>query len=114
MSRCRWSRAAERNIEGHGAGRGGPHRDRRRSPTAAVAEARGATPPRRRSPMNDRIEVVLIGSDSLETVRRTHANYFEAKVSTSKYLAGLETRNRHPPTDNHGRGPLVLPPARVS
>lgn len=34
------------------------------------------------------VEVVLIGSDSLETVRITHANYFEGSV-TSPYLIGL-------------------------
>jgi hypothetical protein len=34
-------------------------------------------------------EVVLIGSDSLETVKRTHANYFEGSQATSKYLAGI-------------------------
>ena len=34
------------------------------------------------------IEIVLVGSDSLETVKLTHANYFEA-VSVSKYLAGI-------------------------
>jgi len=39
------------------------------------------------SPMMD---IVLVGSDSIDTVRITHANYFDgtAKVS-SKYLAGL-------------------------
>lgn len=35
------------------------------------------------------IEVVLIGSDSFETVKRTHANYFDGTVSVSKYLAGI-------------------------
>ncbi len=35
------------------------------------------------------IEIVLIGSDSLETVRLTHANYFNGLVKVSKYLAGL-------------------------
>jgi hypothetical protein len=35
------------------------------------------------------IEVVLIGSDSLETVKLTHANYFNGSVAVSKYLAGL-------------------------
>lgn len=33
-------------------------------------------------------EVVLIGSDCLDTVKRTHANYFEDVTATSKYLAG--------------------------
>lgn len=35
------------------------------------------------------IEVVLIGSDSLETIRTTHPHYFEDWVPTSKYLAGI-------------------------
>ena len=35
------------------------------------------------------IEVVLIGSDSFETVKRTHANYFDASPTVSKYLAGI-------------------------
>ena len=36
-----------------------------------------------------RIEIVLIGSDSLETVKLTHANYFDGSVSVSTYLVGL-------------------------
>lgn len=36
-----------------------------------------------------RIEVVLIGSDSIETIRQTHANYFDGSVTVSKYLAGI-------------------------
>lgn len=35
------------------------------------------------------IEVVLIGSDSLETVKLTHANYFDGTATVSKYLAGI-------------------------
>jgi hypothetical protein len=35
------------------------------------------------------IEIVLIGSDSIETVKLTHANYFDGSVGVSKYLAGL-------------------------
>jgi hypothetical protein len=35
------------------------------------------------------IEIVLIGSDSIETVKLTHANYFDGSVAVSKYLAGL-------------------------
>ncbi len=35
------------------------------------------------------IEVVLIGSDSIETIMRTHANYFDGTVSVSEYLAGI-------------------------
>jgi hypothetical protein len=33
--------------------------------------------------------VVLIGSDSIETVRLTHANYFDGSVAISKYLVDL-------------------------
>ena len=36
-----------------------------------------------------RIEIVLVGSDSLETVELTHANYFDGSASVSKYLAGI-------------------------
>ncbi len=44
---------------------------------------------------NDAIEIVLIGSDSLETVRITHANYFDgsAAIGASPYLAGLFIRS---------------------
>ena len=35
------------------------------------------------------IDIVLVGSDSLETVRATHANYFESSEVVSKYLVGL-------------------------
>ncbi len=34
-----------------------------------------------------RIEIVLIGSDSLETVKRTHANYFDGRAASSKYFS---------------------------
>jgi hypothetical protein len=34
-------------------------------------------------------EIVLIGSDSLETVKLTHANYFDGSVAVSKYFAGI-------------------------
>jgi hypothetical protein len=35
------------------------------------------------------VEIVLIGSDSLDTVKLTHANYFDGSVAVSKYLVGL-------------------------
>lgn len=35
------------------------------------------------------IEIVLVGSDSIETVKLTHANYFNGAVALSKYLAEL-------------------------
>lgn len=37
----------------------------------------------------DRVEIVLIGSDSLETVKVTHANYFDGTVAGLKYFAGI-------------------------
>jgi hypothetical protein len=37
---------------------------------------------------DDFLEIVLVGSDSIETVRRTHSNYFDTTVQ-SEYLAGL-------------------------
>ncbi len=37
------------------------------------------------------IEIVLIGSDSIDTVKLTHANYFNGSVTLSKYLAGLSS-----------------------
>jgi hypothetical protein len=40
----------------------------------------------RETPM---IEIVLIGSDSIETVKLTHANYFDGTVGVSEYLVGL-------------------------
>lgn len=36
-----------------------------------------------------RIEIVLIGSDSVETVQLTHANYFDGTAAVSKYLTGI-------------------------
>jgi len=36
----------------------------------------------------ERIEVVLVGSDSIETIKVTHANYFGGIVG-SKYLADI-------------------------
>jgi len=36
-----------------------------------------------------RVEIVLIGSDSLATVRLTHANYFDRTAPVSRYPAGI-------------------------
>lgn len=38
---------------------------------------------------DSKIEIVLIGSDSIETVRLTHANYFDGTVPASRFLIGL-------------------------
>lgn len=36
------------------------------------------------------VEIVLIGADSLETIKHTHASYFDGKiVGRSKYLTEL-------------------------
>ena len=35
------------------------------------------------------IDIVLIGSDSLETVKITHANYFDGTAAVSHFLAGI-------------------------
>jgi hypothetical protein len=35
------------------------------------------------------MEIVLIGSDSLETVKRTHGNYFAPSEAKSRYVRGL-------------------------
>jgi hypothetical protein len=32
------------------------------------------------------LEIVLIGADSLDTIRRTHGQYFDAPAGRSKYL----------------------------
>lgn len=36
-----------------------------------------------------RVEVVLLGSDSLETVKVTHANYFGGNSLADKHLTGI-------------------------
>ncbi len=38
---------------------------------------------------SDRVEVVLIGSDSIETIKRTHANYFDGSIAHSEFLTGI-------------------------
>jgi hypothetical protein len=35
------------------------------------------------------MEIVLVGSDSMETVRLTHANYFADEVEGSEFLLGV-------------------------
>lgn len=36
------------------------------------------------------MDIVLVGSDSIETVKITHANYFDGTAAFSKYLANIE------------------------
>jgi hypothetical protein len=50
--------------------------DAGRAYTAAERGARG----------NDDLEVVLIGSDSLDTIKKTHGQYFDAPADTSRFL----------------------------
>jgi len=33
------------------------------------------------------LEIVLVGADSIETIKRTHAHYFDAVGTASPYLA---------------------------
>jgi hypothetical protein len=35
------------------------------------------------------MEIVLVGADSIETVKLTHGNYFKPVASASPYLAGV-------------------------
>ena len=45
---------------------------------------------------NNRMDIVLVGSDSLETVRVTHANYFDTSNSLKEveaYLRGVSERH---------------------
>lgn len=34
------------------------------------------------------LEIVLIGADSIETIRETHASYFDGTVPRSRFLVG--------------------------
>lgn len=40
-------------------------------------------------------EIVLVGSDSIETVKLTHANYFDDSIALSKWLQGLVPDSVH-------------------
>lgn len=35
----------------------------------------------------DDLEIVLVGADSIETIKRTHAHYFDAVATSSPFLA---------------------------
>lgn len=35
----------------------------------------------------DDLEIVLVGADSIETIKRTHAHYFDALETVSPFLA---------------------------
>ena len=50
--------------------------DASRAYTAAERAAQG----------NDDLEIVLIGADSLDTIRQTHGQYFDAPEDGSEYL----------------------------
>jgi hypothetical protein len=36
----------------------------------------------------DDLEIVLVGADSIETIKRTHGHYFHQTSSGSRYLVG--------------------------
>ena len=43
----------------------------------------------------DRIEVVLIASDSIETIKSTHSNYFDGSIAhSSRFLAASSPAHR--------------------
>lgn len=70
----------------HGRGRLVQERHFEHDGTAALA----AYAEKEREHAGDRsIEIVLIGLDSIETVRLTHANYYDGSVAVSKYLVGI-------------------------
>ena len=59
-----------------------------------------------------RTEIVLIGSDSLETVQLTHANYFDGTAALSPYLVGISSRgfeNAWSPSLSNTSGPRDQP-----
>jgi len=35
------------------------------------------------------LEIVLVGADSIDTIKRTHAHYFDQVASSSPYLASV-------------------------
>lgn len=54
--------------------------------TAALAEYMRCEEQHRN---NEMMDIVLVGSDSIETVKLTHANYFDGSAAKSKYLVGI-------------------------
>ena len=42
---------------------------------------------------NHNMDIVLVGSDSLATVKVTHANYFDGTAAFSKYLKNIEMQH---------------------
>lgn len=39
---------------------------------------------------NQNMDIVMVGSDSLETVKVTHANYFDGTAAFAKYLRNMD------------------------
>ena len=69
--------------------------------TRRALEAYGALEEQYRS--NPRVEVVLLGSDSIDTIKVTHSNYFEdALEALNKFLARLARQAR--PSDQTAVG----------
>lgn len=54
---------------------------------AVAAEAYAAAEREHKHDAN--LEIVLIGSDSLETIKSTHGNYFDGKHVGSRYLEAV-------------------------
>lgn len=38
---------------------------------------------------SNKLEIVLVGSDSIETIKRTHGHYFAARPETNRYLRAV-------------------------
>ena len=56
----------------------------------SAAASRAYVEAERANAHNDNCEIVLVGADSLETLRTTHAHYFDdQQESTSPHLAGV-------------------------
>lgn len=47
------------------------------------------TPEAEQEHRQDSVEIVLVGADSMDTVRRTHSNYFERGHTLDDLLAGV-------------------------
>lgn len=62
------------------------HQDEFRDPKAA-ADAYSAMEAQHRN--DEDLEIVLVGADSIETIRRTHAHYFDDEPAASPYLTGV-------------------------
>lgn len=45
---------------------------------------------------NDELEIVLVGADSIDTIRQTHGQYFAERPGHSRFLDAASALNRLP------------------